>query len=117
MKTTTLIAALLLLAACATTEEERINPIKDFIEVAELPETDAIHVTVTDQPTSEAIDDQYEIVETRKQAYLIEYTRRCVDDPMLRRVKPFRRERLSLMKKERRESSRPSDSDTNLTML
>ena len=86
MKYTTLMVALLLLAACATTEEERTDPIKDFIEVSELPETDAIEVY--DQPTSEAIDDKYEIVTTRRQTYLIEYTRRCSEDPFLRRVEP-----------------------------
>lgn len=86
MKYTILVTAFLFLAACATTEEERVDPVKDFIEVAELPEVDAIEVR--EQPTSEAIDDKYEIVTTRRQVYLIEYTRRCSEDPFLRRVEP-----------------------------
>ena len=78
---------LLLLAACATShQEERINAVKDFVEVAGLPEVESIGTY--GELDQEVLNDEYVIVSTRKQDYLLQYTRRCTEDPFTNRVKP-----------------------------
>jgi L-fucose isomerase-like protein len=81
------LCGLLLLAACATShQEERINAVKDFIGVAELGEVDSIDVF--GRVDDEVLNDEYVIVKTRKQEYLLEYASRCFEDPFTNRVKP-----------------------------
>ena len=78
---------LLLLAACATGhQDERINAVKDLIEVAELEEVQSINTS--GRLDQEVLNDKYVILSTRKQDYLLEYSSRCVEDPFTRRVKP-----------------------------
>ena len=77
----------LLLVACATTgQEERINAVKDFIEVNELEQTDAIRTF--DQLQQHVLNERYVIVSTRRDQYLLEYPYPCRDDPMTRRPRP-----------------------------
>ena len=57
---------LMFLAACATTgQEEKINAVKDFIEV-----------------------NQLEKVNTRRDQYLLEYSYPCREDPLTQRPRP-----------------------------
>jgi hypothetical protein len=81
------LVGLLLLAACATShQEERINAVKDFVEVAGLAQVESIGTY--GELDQEILNDEYVIVSTRKQHYLLEYMRRCFDDPFTNRVKP-----------------------------
>jgi len=87
MKRYALLLALSLLAACATTnQEERINAVKDFIEVGELPKTDVIRTF--DRLEQQVLNDRYVIVSTRKEQYLLEYAYTCREDPFTNQVKP-----------------------------
>ena len=87
MKRYALLLALSLLAACATTnQEERINAVKDFIEVSELPKTDVIRTF--DRLEQQVLNDRYVIVSTRKDQYLLEYAYTCREDPFTNQVKP-----------------------------
>jgi len=87
MKRYALLLALSLLAACATTnQEERINAVKDFIEVGELPKTDVIRTF--DRLEQQVLNDRYVIVSTRKDQYLLEYAYTCREDPFTNQVKP-----------------------------
>ena len=88
MKYYATLVVLMLLAACATTgQEERINAIKDFIEVNELEKVDVIR-TFFDQPDQHVLNDRFVIVSTRREQYLLEYPYPCRDDPLTRRPKP-----------------------------
>ena len=87
MKRYTGLFVLMLLAACATTgQEERINAIKDFIEVNELEQTDAIRTF--DQLDQRILNERFVIVSTRREQYLLEYPYPCRDDPLTRRPRP-----------------------------
>ena len=79
---------LVFLTACATTgQEEQVNAIKDFIEVNELEEADAIRAFY-DRIDQQVLNDRFVIVSTRKEQYLLEYPYPCRDDPMTRLPKP-----------------------------
>lgn len=81
------LGGLLLLAACATShQEERINAVKDFIEVAELAEVDSI--STFHSVGQDVLNDEYVIVSVRDEEFLLEYARRCVEDPFTKRVNP-----------------------------
>ena len=87
MKTIALIVAAVLLGACATShQEERVNAVKDFIEVNELPEADSIR-TIGKLDHVE-LNDRYIIIISRGEHYLVEYFQRCTEDPMTNRVRP-----------------------------
>ena len=77
----------MLLIACATTgQEERINAVKDFIEVNELEKADAIRTF--DRLDQHVLNERFVIVSTRKEQYLLEYPYPCRDDPMTRLPRP-----------------------------
>ena len=88
MKRYAALLALSLLAACASTgQEERINAVKDFIEVSELPKTDVIR-TFDRRLEQEVLNDRYVIVSTRREQYLLEYAYTCREDPFTNQMKP-----------------------------
>lgn len=73
--------AITLLSACAaqepaTTQDTR-QAVRDFIEVRELAETDTVRTSGRDE--FDAIDQNFVIYEASKQAYLIEFVRRCYE--------------------------------------
>jgi len=81
------LVALILLSACASThQEERINAVKDFVEVNELEKTDVIRTF--DQLDQRVLNDRYVIISTRREQYLLEYPVPCREDPMRQRPKP-----------------------------
>ena len=81
------LSGLLLLAACATShQEERINAVKDFVEVAGLPEVESIDIFGGLE--QEVLNDEYVIVSSRKQDFLLEYALHCTEDPFTGRIKP-----------------------------
>ncbi len=87
MKGPTIIVIALALAGCATAhQEERINAVKDFVEVNDLEATESI--TSFEQLQVEVLNDEYVIVSTRREQWLLEYAHRCVEDPFSRRVRP-----------------------------
>jgi len=69
----------LMLAACASQEEQvtqdTAQAVRDFIAVRGLPETDKIRTDGNDR--WKKIDLYFVIYEKRKEAFLIEFTRRC----------------------------------------
>ena len=84
MKAPTLIVTALALAACATShQEERINAVKDFVAVNDLPTTESI--STFEQLDQEVLNDEYVIVSTRRDQWLLEYAYRCVEDPITQR--------------------------------
>ena len=87
MKAPLLIATALVLAACATSQqEERIDAVRDFVGVNELAETASI--PTFEQLDQEILNDEYVIVSTRREQWLLEYAYRCIDDPITRRTRP-----------------------------
>lgn len=87
MKAPTLIVTALALAACATShQEERISAVRDFVEVNELATTQSI--STFEQLRQEVLNDEYVIVSTRREQWLLEYAYRCVEDPISRRTRP-----------------------------
>jgi len=87
MKRYVSLLVLMFLAACATTgQEERINAVKDFIEVNELEKVDAIRTF--DRIEQRVLNDRFVIVSTRREQYLLEYSYPCRDDPFSRRPRP-----------------------------
>ena len=92
MKRYASLLVLMFLAACATTgQEEKINAVKDFIEVNQLETVNRIRTF--DQLGQRVLNDRYVIVNTRRDQYLLEYSYPCRDDPLTRRPKPdFRRD-------------------------
>ena len=87
MKRYAILFVLMFLAACASTgQEERVNAVKDFIEVNELATADAIRTF--DQLGQHVLNERFVIVSTRREQYLLEYPYPCRDDPMTRRPKP-----------------------------
>lgn len=87
MKGPTIIVIALALAGCATAhQEERINAVKDFVEVNDLEQAESIRSF--EQLGQEVLNDEYVIVSTRREQWLLEYVTRCVDDPMTRKMRP-----------------------------
>jgi len=87
MKRYAILFVLMFLAACASTgQEERVNAVKDFIEVNDLEKADAIRTF--DQLGQHVLNERFVIVSTRREQYLLEYPYPCRDDPMTRRPKP-----------------------------
>lgn len=80
MRTGALILVTLLLVACATSDErdERLedSAITDFIEVNELAAVDVIRTM--DQLTFKVISDEYVLVSTRREDFLLQYFSRCI---------------------------------------
>ncbi|MGI9200441.1 MAG: DUF6491 family protein [Woeseiaceae bacterium] len=80
-RTTRALTALttIILAACASQEEQETQDteqaVRDFIAVRGLPEGDRIRTDGTD--SWEKIDQNFIIYEKRKEAFLIEFARRC----------------------------------------
>ena len=80
---------LMFLTACASTgQEERVNAIKDFIEVNELEKTDSIRTFGRDQLQQHILNERFVIVNSRKDAFLLEYPYPCRDDPLTQRPRP-----------------------------
>ena len=78
MKTIALIITAALLGACATShQEERVNAVKDFIEVNDLPEAESIRTF--DRLDQKELNDHFIIVSSRREHYLIEYNQRCIE--------------------------------------
>lgn len=87
MKYIALIIAAALLGACATShQEERVNAVRDFIEVNDLPQAESIRTF--DQLNQKELNDYFIIVSSRREHFLIEYSQRCTDDPFTNRPKP-----------------------------
>ncbi len=88
MKRYASLVVLIFLTACATTgQEEQVSATKDFIEVNELEETDAIRAFY-ERIEQHVLNDRFVIVSTRKEQYLLEYSYPCRDDPFTQRPKP-----------------------------
>ncbi len=76
MNRCSLVLAALLLAACAATDEdERPDAVADFIGVNELEEVGVIRSL--DQLGQSVINENYVIVTTRREQYLLAYTLPC----------------------------------------
>jgi hypothetical protein len=79
MKIKTTLLVLATLAACAAQEEvttqDTEQAVRDFIAVRQLAETDQIR-TANDDSWKE-IDKKFVLYETRKDVFLMEFTRRC----------------------------------------
>ena len=87
MKRYAILFVLMFLAACASTgQEERVNAVKDFIEVNELAKADGIRTF--DQLGQHVLNERFVIVSTRREQYLLEYPYPCRDDPLTHRPKP-----------------------------
>ena len=87
MKRYASLLVLMFLTACATTgQEERINAVKDFIEVNELEKADKIRTF--ERIEQHVLNDRFVIVSARREHYLLEYSYPCRDDPLTRRPKP-----------------------------
>lgn len=87
MKYIALIAGTVLLGACATSHQlEEINAVKDFIEINDLPQAESIRTF--DQLDQEELNDRFIIVSNRRETFLIEYTQRCIMDPITNQVRP-----------------------------
>ena len=87
MKRHASLLVLMFLTACATTgQEERINAVKDFIEVNELEKADKIRTF--ERIEQHVLNDRFVIVSTRREQYLLEYPMPCRDDPLTRGPKP-----------------------------
>jgi hypothetical protein len=87
MKYYATLVVLMFLAACATTgQEERINAVKDFIEVNELEELAKIRTF--DRINQHVLNDRHVILSTRREQYLLEYPYPCRDDPITQRPRP-----------------------------
>lgn len=85
-----LIASALVLAACSSTPEEppaNVLAIQDYIAVAELPEVKRFR---TDLNASVGTLDnpRFVLLNTRRQSYLIEFTRDCLELMGSNRVTP-----------------------------
>ena len=90
--------AALLLGACAATDEEgRVNAYKDFIEVNELEEVGSIRSF--EQFGQIVLDDRHVIVTTRKEDYLLTYSRRCSEFDDASRTPDVRRDPRALYAK------------------
>ncbi|MDH3612830.1 MAG: DUF6491 family protein [Gammaproteobacteria bacterium] len=83
MKFAPLMIAATLLAACAAQDEkdqstqDAVQAVRDFIEVRDLEELDKMPSASSDG--WEAIDNQFLIYRGRRDAYLVEFTRRCFE--------------------------------------
>ena len=87
MKHTASLFVLMFLTACASTgQEERVNAIKDFIEINELEKTEEIRTF--DQLEQHILNERFVIVNTRQDAFLLEYPYPCRDDPLTQRPRP-----------------------------
>lgn len=76
MNKTLFVLVTLFLGACAASdEEERVDAYDDFIEVNDLEEVGSIRSF--EQFGQIVLDDRYVIVTTRKEQYLLAYSRRC----------------------------------------
>ncbi len=86
MKNLTLIFVALALTACATAhQEERINAVKDFIEVNDLSTTESMRTF--EKIEQDVLNDEYVILTVGDEIHLIEYSYRCTEDPLTQRPK------------------------------
>lgn len=81
-----LIGVALTVAACATTEDRLTPAIEDFISVSELEEVDQIRHR--DTLHYEELNEKFLILKSRKDEYLIEFIRRCVELRDNQRITP-----------------------------
>ena len=81
MKNKTVIAILVTLTACAAQEEattqDTEQAVRDFIAVRELAETREMRTSNSDH--WEEIDENFIIYTARREAFLVEFTRRCYE--------------------------------------
>ena len=79
MKTTAALAILVVLSACAAQEEaitqDTEQAVRDFIAVRQLAEAKEMRTSNSDH--WEEIDENFIIYETRRETFLVEFTRRC----------------------------------------
>ncbi|MDH3351018.1 MAG: DUF6491 family protein [Gammaproteobacteria bacterium] len=82
MKTAMLITASALITACAahdandsTSRQDQVQAVRDFIDVRQLEEMDAIESRAQD--SWESIDDYFLIYKGRNDTYLVDFDRRC----------------------------------------
>lgn len=77
MKATVVILALaMLLGGCATSSDPAVtDAVNDYIEAAELETQD--HIRTYGDYSFQAISQLYVILETRREEFLVEFTRRC----------------------------------------
>lgn len=81
MKSTAAIAMFTMLTACAAQEERTTQDteqaIRDFIAVREMQEVKEMRTSNDDH--WEEIDQKFVIYKTRREAFLVEFTRRCYE--------------------------------------
>jgi len=81
MNKTSVLFAAVLLSACAAqdraTTQDAEQAVRDFIDVRELAEADDMRTSNRDH--WQDIDQNFVIYEARKEAYLIEFVRRCYE--------------------------------------
>lgn len=78
MKLLATVILLILFAGCATSSESEISSaVSDYIKVAELEEQDSIR-TMGDW-SHRAISQRYATLKTKKENYLVEFSRRCYE--------------------------------------
>jgi len=76
VRTTLLALTIALLAACAVHDGPTVtDAVEDFIAVAELEDQSSIRTS--DQYTYSVLSDQYIVLKTRKEYYLVQFARRC----------------------------------------
>ena len=69
---------MIVLCACATQNGQQVtDAIDDLIQVAELEELDKVRTSSTDQFYYDELSDDYVILRTRRDQYLVRFTRRC----------------------------------------
>lgn len=96
MRLAAALAAVFLLAACAS-QDEQDDPstqdmnqaVRDFIELRELEELDAMKSGTNDGWTQ--LDEQFIVYEGRRNTYLVEFTRRCHELNDNTRITPDKR--------------------------
>lgn len=78
MKLMIISAAALLLAACATSyEEQEVEAVRDYVAAAELEEVDEIRYF--SRMSHRYVNDFFVTVDTRREQFLVEFNRRCLD--------------------------------------
>lgn len=81
MNKTSALFAIVLLSACAAqdraTTQDTEQAVRDFIDVRELAEADVMRTSSRDR--WDEIDQNFIIYEARKETYLIEFVRRCIE--------------------------------------
>lgn len=71
-------ALTVLLSGCATSSESRVSEaVSDYISAAELEEQDSIRTMTMGDFSHHIISQRYVTLETRKESFLVAFSRRC----------------------------------------